>query len=176
MNVQKVNELYCFDASAFITLSRTDERVIQIPESVWTRLAKLMEEGVIISHQLVFDEISSQSKNPDFIAKWVADKQDYFLPRTDAQKEIVPDIVRKFPHLIDFAREKEQADPWLIALAIEKERDTGIFHKTEATIVSQENPESSKKIPAVCKKFDIKHLSLRGFFDKMGMGTKLSSK
>jgi len=112
--------IYCFDTSAFLTLSRTSENVIEMPVALWTQLEEMMRDGRLISHRLVFDEISSETKNPDFITRWIADKANYFMEVTPTQIRMVPDIVKKFPGLIDYQMEREQADPWLIALAVEK--------------------------------------------------------
>lgn len=172
----KQKKIYCFDTSAFVTLSRTNENIIELPKTLWEHLEAMMESGEIISHRIVFDEISSNAKNPDFITKWVTDKKDCFLIRTDAQIAEIPKIVKKFPGLIDHTYEREQADPWLIALAIEKSKDNNLFEICVSVVVSQENPNSSKKIPAVCKAFNIKHLSLRNFFDEIGLSTTISKK
>jgi len=176
MTARQTQRLYCFDTSAFVTLSRTDENVIKIPTTLWDHLANMMRSGEIVSHKLVFDEISSNSKNPDFITQWITDKKEYFLPRSKAQEELMPEVVRKFPDLIDYAREREQADPWLIALAMEKSREQTLFDVKSAIVVSQENPNSSKKIPAACKHFKVEHLSLRNFFDALGLSTTLTKK
>jgi len=173
---RKKKRVYCFDTSAFVTLSRTSENVIEMPQTLWKQLEKMMKAGEIISHRLVFDEISSGTKNPDFITKWVADKQGYFLPRTDAQIAQIPQIVQKFPGLIEYQQEREQVDPWLIALAIEKSKEGNLFEVHVCVVVSQENPRSSKKIPEACKAFRVEHLSLRQFFDEIGLSTKLAKK
>lgn len=175
-SARKKIRVYCFDTSAFVTLSRTSENVIEMPEALWKRLEKMMKTGELISHRLVFDEISSGTKKPDFITKWIADKRDYFLLRTDEQIVSVQKIVSKFPDLIDHRQEREQADPWLIALAIEKSKNANLFEVHACVVVSQENANSSKKIPAACKAFKVEHLSLRQFFDEIGLGTKLSKK
>lgn len=173
---QKQKRVYCFDTSAFTTLNRTSENIIELPGMLWKKLEAMMKSGEIISHRLVFDEISSNSKNPDFIAKWIADKKDCFLSRTDAQIVEIPKIIKKFPTLIDYKYEREQADPWLIALAIEKSRENNLFEVFELVVVSQESSKSSQKIPAVCKAFDIRHLSLREFFDEIGLSISISKK
>jgi len=173
---QKQKKIYYFDTSAFVTLSRTSENIIELPGMLWKDLEAMMKSGEIISHRLVFDEISSNSKNPDFITKWIADKKDCFLSRTDIQIAEIPKIVKKFPTLIDSACEREQADPWLIALAIEKSRENDLFEVFESVVVSQESSNSSKKIPAVCKSFGIRHLSLRSFFNEIGLSTSISKK
>lgn len=175
MSINK-QKLYCFDTSAFVTLSRTNEKVIEVPPSLWDHLEGMMQDGTLISHSLVFDEIISKSKNPDFIAKWIEGKKQYFLERTPVQISTVSEIVHQFPDLIDPAREHEQADPWLIALAIEKSQELKLFDFNISIVVSQENPNSSKKIPAVCKYFGIQHEFLREFFDNIGLGTSLTKK
>lgn len=173
---RKEKKIYCFDTSAFLTLSRTSENVMKIPDALWDFLEKMMKEKQVVSHRIVFDEITSGSKNPDFITRWVENKKDYFLLKTDGQRVELPKIVQKYPELIDYKRESEQADPWLIALAIEKSKDVNLFEACVAVVVSQENPNSSKKIPAACKFFSIRSLSLRNFFDENGLSTKLIQK
>jgi len=166
-------KIYIFDTSAFVALSRTGEYVIRIPDSLWQYLETMMKSGQVISHKLVFDEISSNRKNPDFITKWVKDKEKFFLPKTDAQKMKIPEIVRNFPKLIDPGNEKEQADPWLIALAMEKSQEENLFEISASIVVSQENTTSSVKIPAACKYFGVSNCSLREFFDEIGLSTGL---
>lgn len=172
----KQKNIYCFDTSAFITLSRTSENIIELPKTLWEHLEAMMKSGEIISHRIVFDEINSNTKNPDFITKWIVNKKDCFLLRTNAQIMEIPKIVNKFPSLIDYTYEREQADPWLIALAIEKSKENNLFEICASVVVSQENPNSSKKIPAVCKAFNIRHLSLRSFFDEIGLSASISKK
>lgn len=173
---RKKKRIYIFDTSAFITLSRTSENVIKIPDLLWRHLEKMLESGEIISHRVVFNEINSNRKNPDFITQWVKDKVDYFLLKTDFQRVQIPQIVQRFPGLIDYQSEKEQADPWLIALALEKSQEENLFEVCVSIVVSQENPKSSKKIPEACKCFNIGHHSLREFFDEIGLSTKLAKK
>lgn len=173
---RKQKKIYCFDTSAFLALSRTDERVIKIDDAVWKHIEKMMKGVGVISHRIVFDEIMSGTKNSPFIVRWIKDKRSYFLPKSDAQISRVPDIVQRFPDLIDYGRESEQADPWLIALAIEKSKEENLFEICVSLVVSQENPNSSKKIPAACKYFRIQHRSLREFFDEIGLSTKLQKK
>ncbi|MDD2753747.1 MAG: DUF4411 family protein [Candidatus Portnoybacteria bacterium] len=165
-------KIYCFDSSAFISINRADASVIKLPDEIWEEIDSMMKSGNIISHEIVFDEICSK-KSTDFLSKWIIDKKPYFLSTTQSQADIVADIIKKFPSIIDYKAEKEQADPWLISLAIETAKNTTLFAVNISIVVSQENPNSSKKIPAVCKQFKVKHMSLREFFDDIGVSTKL---
>lgn len=155
--------MYCFDTSAFLDLNYIHKRVIGIAK-LWDELEKMIHSGQIVSHRLVFDEIINGNKNQDFIAKWIANKRRFFLEITFAQINIVSDIVKKFPKLIDYGAEHEQADPWLIALAIEKSIEQTLFDIRIPVVVSQENNNSSIKIPAVCRCFNIPHKLLKEFF------------
>lgn len=174
MKEESKKYLYCFDSSAFMALNRTSNDVYEIPIAVWEQLEEMMKDGKIISHELVFNEIDSKSKKPDFLARWVRDKKEYFLETTSSQISIVQDIIIKFPRLIDYRCEREQADPWLIALAIEKSKEQTLFQETVPIVVSQESSNSDSKIPAVCKNFGIQHRSLREFFDEIGLSAVLN--
>ena len=75
--------------------------------------------------------------------------------------------------MIDYKHEKDEADPWLIALALELKSQYSLFN-TEVYLVSQENPMSSQRIPAVCDYYNIEHLSLLEFFDFVGWKIEFS--
>lgn len=173
---RKKKNIYCFDSSAFIALNRTSDSVIKIPESVWDHIEDMMNNGQLISHQIVFNELTSFSKNPDFVAKWIEDKKQFFYPKTDFQIVKVADIISKFPGLIDYKSEKEEADPWLIALALEQSKKDNLFEICVSVVVSQESSKKSQKIPAVCKNFEVRHLPLREFFDETGLKTQVVKK
>jgi hypothetical protein len=97
-----------------------------------------------------------------------------FKPMTAVQAKYVSSIVNEFPKLIDPYSEKDQADPWLIALVLEERANPTFFNSnTNITIVSQENTLSSCKIPAVCKRHDIQHFNLFDFFNDNGWKLKL---
>lgn len=168
--------IYCFDSSAFMALNRANNDLFDISSTLWKHLEEMMQDGMIISHKLVFEEIDSKSKSPDFLARWIANKRDYFKKITPFQIETVQGIVAKFPGLIDYKSEHDQADPWLIALAIEKSNEQTLFEKNIPIVVSQESANSGNKIPAVCKEFGVQHRSLREFFDEIGLGINISKK
>ena len=45
-------------------------------------------------------------KNKDKLARWITTKQKYFKEVTQRQLELLPDIVKNFPKLIDAKSEK----------------------------------------------------------------------
>lgn len=121
--------------------------------------------GKLISHEYVYDEFFTESSKPDFISKWIKNRKQYFYSVSDSQIELVQNILKKFPKLIDPEKEKNQADPWIIALAKEKMEELSLFKgRTKIIVVSQEKITSSIKIPAACREFGVQHMNLEEFY------------
>lgn len=158
---------YCFDTSAFITLHRF------YPDSLihglWQSLEELFDAGRIISHEIVFNEIVPKTGNKDSLAIWIEKYKTHFLSRTQYQVNLLPDILRNFPKLIDPEHEKEQADPWLLAMIIENMENEGIFGiHSQHVLVTTESKKSTTKLPAACKYYSIRHMDLFEFFESNG--------
>lgn len=76
------------------------------------------------------------------------------------------EAVNKFSGLVDPDSEKEQADPWLVAMARERsEQDT----ETEYVMGTQENKNSPIKIPAACRLYGIRTINQKEFFAEVGI-------
>lgn len=167
--------IYCIDSSVFITLNRVYSFGL-LPEDVWKLLDRLFDSNRILSHGFVFSELCPKTTKPDFLAKWVKGKQRFFHPVTVRQTELVQQILDKFPQLIDETREIDQADPWLLALAIEKREASGLLGDfSTLTIVSNESGKSGVKIPAACSQFGVPHLNIKEFFADNGWKLKLQT-
>ena len=161
-------KIYCIDSSVFITLNRV-YLVGLLPDDIWSSLDKLFAADRILSHEFVFAELCPKTTKPDFLAQWIRNKQQFFVPVTVRQTQLVDQILARFPELIDHAKEIDEADPWLVALAIEKRGTTGLFEDySTIAIVSNESGKSSVKIPAVCSAFDVPHMNLKEFFTDNG--------
>jgi len=161
-------EIFCFDTSAFVRLHRFYPKAV-IPD-IWVELDRLFKAGKIISHEYVFDEILPDPKKADDLGKWIEKKEKSFRPITQFQLDTVGDVLAKFPKLIDPNNEKNQADPWLIAMMREykEQEDSGLFpDQTNYFLVTEESTQKDNRIPAACKKYGINHLTLFEFFGKM---------
>ncbi len=65
-----------------------------------------------------------------------------------------------FPSLVDDSK-KHSADPWIIALAIDMNKQTSIIETREVIVVTNEKLRGKRvKIPFVCKHFGIRYMSL----------------
>ena len=165
-------KIYCFDTSAFIRINRFYPR--EIFSDLWEELESLIKSGYLFSHQICLEEIRPKTSKPDFLGEWVKDKTSIFKNITERQVKIVTEILEKFPGLIDYKKEKDEADPWIIALAKEEIEKRDLFsEEREIILVSEESTRSSIKIPAVCREYGVNHKTLFEFFQDMGWSFKL---
>ena len=155
---------YYMDTSALVRIFRFYPKVLIDP--IWNKLESLFKSGQVSSHMLVYDEITTSSKKPDLLSKKVSPLRGYFESQKYNQVKIVADIIGKFPGLIDPTREKEQADPWLIAIALEYKNNNPT---KKLYIISEESESKPFKIPAVCSYYRIEHINLEGLWKQLGM-------
>lgn len=168
--------VYIFDTSAFSALHRHHTQVMSLPKEIWDSLAKMMKEGKVISHHYVYAEaVNEKAERPDFLTAWLIPRKHCFHKDNAHQAILVSEIVEKFPKLIEPDKEKEQADPWIIAQAIELSEQTSMFEEVEYVVVTQENKASSKKIPAACRHFKIRPINLKEFFEENSLAVQIHS-
>lgn len=162
--------IYVFDTSAFSAFLRQHLQVIEMPKLVWDTMENMLKNGTLISHEYVFNEVvTEKSEKPDLLTQWLLPYKASFAHASDEQLAVVAEVVKKSPKLIDSSREKEQADPWIIAQAAILNRQLGLFEECEYVIVTQENKHSPKKIPLAAKNFNVECISLKEFFDEINV-------
>ena len=165
--------IFCFDTSAFVDIHRYLVRLIP---QLYPELDKLFNSGRLISHKIVFQEITTRSKRPDSLTKWILPKEAFFKGISLQQTLLVAEIVQKFPTLIHYNKEKDDADPWLIALVIEQRSMPDLFSSLQDfAIVSTESTFIPNRLPAVCKHYSIKHFDLPDFFKANGWSINLQT-
>jgi hypothetical protein len=154
--------IFCFDTSAFVDIHR---HLVRLIPQLYPELDKLFNSGRLISHKIVFQEITTRSKRPDSLTKWILPKEAFFKDISLQQTLLVSEIVQQFPTLIHYNKEKDDADPWLIALIIEQRSMPNLFSSLQDfAIVSTESTSIPNRLPAVCKHYSIKHFDLPDFF------------
>ncbi|MGA8848198.1 MAG: DUF4411 family protein [Dehalococcoidia bacterium] len=163
--------IFCFDTSAFVDIHRYLVRLIP---QLYPELDKLFNSGRLISHKIVFQEITTRSKEPDSLTKWILPKEAFFKDISLQQTLLVSEIIQQFPTLIHYNKEKDDADPWLIAMVIEQRSMPYLFSSLQNfAIVSTESTLIPNRLPAVCEYYSIKHLDLPGFFKANGWSISL---
>ncbi len=142
---------YVFDTNIFINLQR--RQPIDLYPTVWNKIGELMSEGVIISSQEVLDEIAIGG---DDLEKWAKARKECFLPTDISVQQKVRDILKNYRGLIEGGKNKNSADPFVVALAQDK----------KYKVVTEETPtrnSNSPKIPDVCDAYSIECLNFVDF-------------
>lgn len=125
---------------------------------MWQRLDGLIHQGQLIVSEEVLVELEQKD---DEVHEWVRQRRAMFVPTDDAVQVAVQEILRGHPGLVDPARPRLGADPFVIALA----RIRG------CTVVTQETPTANParpKIPDVCRALGIGHINVLQFIRQQG--------
>jgi hypothetical protein len=128
-------------------------------ESVWKKLDGLVREGRVGAPAIVLKELEYQD---DEVTAWAKERPDLFFDESSYQIEKVKDILSNFNGLIRAAYGREQADPFVIAMAHERKYgpQKDLFQH-EVCVVTQEQLHGKReKIPLVCKYYGLNYLSV----------------
>lgn len=93
------NKIYFIDSSALITVNRYYPSSI-FPD-LWKHIDELFKKKIMVSHKMVYDEIVPSSGAKDDIGKLISKYKSSFYPITKRQTELVSEILKIFPQLID---------------------------------------------------------------------------
>ena len=151
--------VYCIDASSLIECNR------RYPESnfpgVWERLRELSEGERLITSRQVLRELEQR---PDEVTQWVKDNKAMVRPATPEELSKAKEIECTFPGLVDYDKQTEDADPFVIALAlVEAARAQARGRTVEHLVVSEElpaKPGGRPKIPDVCAHYGLRCVKL----------------
>jgi len=150
--------IYVVDTSSMIAL---EQYPIDIFKSLWTNLEKLVKNNQLISPKEALEELK---KKDDEIARWAKKNKKMFKTITQQQSAKVKEILAKFPALIDPNKETPDADPFLIALSLEKTQQQTLT-QTQRVVVAQEVYRNNKiNIPFVCQFYGVECIKLIDLF------------
>lgn len=146
---------YVFDSNVFMNLQQ--RQPIDVYPSVWDKISELMEEGTVTSSQEVYEEILV---GDDYLSEWAKQRSTRFLLTDEEIQRVVRDILSNHRGLVEGGKKKNNADPFVIALA----------KINMCTIVSEEIPTNnpnSPKIPDVCSVLGINCINFVDFSREM---------
>ena len=150
---------------------------MRIMPDLWANIGELFNQKKIISHKIVFDEIVPKTGKKDALAQWLTGFRPNFISISQRQVELLPDILYYFPKLIDHESEKDQADPWMVAMLVEIMEQDGMFgDQSSYVMVTTESEKRSTKLPAACRHYDIRHMNLFQFFEANGFTFSVTKK
>jgi hypothetical protein len=158
------NNCYIIDTSSLVELNKHNP--MDVYPGVWKKLEKLVREGRLLAPKEVFYEIGIID---DQLHVWSKSQHTLFVDPTTKQIEIVKEILKKFPSLINIDR-KYDADPWVIALSIELAKSSQMTLFTiKRIVVTEEKLRGNRvRIPLVCREFGIEFLDIIGMFREEG--------
>jgi hypothetical protein len=145
---------YCVDTSALIAAWSERYPIRRLPR-FWERIDGLIADGRLVAPEDVRREIK---KKEDGLFEWVNARKPMFVELHEPVQLRAKEILRRFPWLTKNLPDKSPADPFVIALALER----GLI------VVTQEARGGAKKpqIPFVCEEFGIGCIDLLGLLDR----------
>lgn len=155
-----MESVYVMDTSSFIELkNRYPPRVFR---SLWCNIEKLCENNRLIAPLEVREEIE---RGDDDLVKWVKKFKKIFLRPDGRQARKVQEILAQFPFLAHFEKEGPNADPWIIALALSRNKtiQSPLFPRNYI-VVTEELRAKPNKIPFVCEHYGIECINLLELF------------
>jgi hypothetical protein len=154
------SSVYIVDTSSFIDM-KIHYPIAAFP-TFWINIGILIRDSRIQSPITVFEEIS---RKDDELTDWSRTNYDsLFIDHTVSVLEKVEEILGRFPNLIDPNKEYDQADPYVIAIAIDRRIQQPIL-PCDTIVVTEEkiNPRRNSRkvpIPEVCRHYSIPCLDI----------------
>ena len=155
---------YIIDTSSLVKLNRNNP--LDIFPTIWDKFETLIKENRLVAPKEVLLEIS---QNDDQLNRWAIRQRKMFKDPTRKQVEIVKKILLKFPSLIDVERTFD-ADPWVIALAVEMiNNPQKTLFTIKRLIVTEEVKRGNQvRIPFVSEDFSIEAIDIITMFRTEG--------
>lgn len=170
--------VFLIDANAFLTPSKQYYR-FSIAPSYWKKINYYAEQGYIKTIDKVTKEVCSrkEEKKKDEIQIWYENEFKGEIISTNNQK-IIDEYVNiinylndseKYSHLafLEWSRNVDIADPWLIATAKTYDYVVVTFEKKKN--YNGGTPMSSAKIPNVCEDLKVKYTDLFSMIEELNI-------
>ena len=150
--------VYCIDTSSLVNLRlwRPSKRC---PE-VWKKLDVLIRQGRLIAPKQVLEELQERD---DALLKWARKRRQKLFRRTS--RELVgrvQKIVTRFRDLVDQDQPTKDADPFVVALALEERNRT--LGEELCVVTEEKYRPGNARIPHVCEAYQLKYLTIHQMF------------
>jgi hypothetical protein len=162
------NSQYVIDTSSLITMGW--HYPPEVFPSVWGSMDSLIVERRLVAPYQVLDELEVKDDN---LYRWAKDHDDNLF-RFNYTPDIINKvnaIVRGFPGLVDLRLQREQADPYVIALAQEQLNGAQqqFLDSNGVYVVTNEGLRGNRvKIPFVCNQLSLNCCGLLEMFGYEG--------
>jgi len=149
--------IYSFDTSTFMDWQARYYPLDVFP-SVQRAVESLVSSGRGTAIDVVLEEILAVG-TPE-LGAWAKGQAGLFVPLEPDIQEDAARIQAKYPDLMDAGKTYEDADAYVIALAMN--RESGIVVSQETSAAEKRNPKKSHYIPDVCRDLGVPCINLLG--------------
>ena len=118
--------------------------------SLWSQLEEMIRTGELLSPDEVLLELGQKD---DGVHSWAKANSAMFVALDEEVQQATQQILTQFPRLVGAMKDRNRADPFVIALAKVK----------AATVITSERSSGTRerpRIPNVCDHFGIGHRTL----------------
>ncbi|MFA6049183.1 MAG: DUF4411 family protein [Candidatus Micrarchaeia archaeon] len=157
--------MYIIDSSSLIGLNRFHADVFI---SLWSCLEKSVTTNQLIAPKKVFEDLQHMD---DEIAKWATINSKMFKDENDKTFiTALSDVINRHQNWIDLDSEKNGSDPYVVALALLKRKESKeTLEPKEVIVITEESQDLARlKIPSVCNGYNLRCLNLHQFFQEEG--------
>ena len=140
---------YSLDTSALLNAWQRNYPPDLFP-TLWDNLDRLISNRLVIASEEVLVELE---KKDDEVHGWAKQRPTMFVPLDGQVQQLVRNILRDYPRLIDNRTNRSGADPFVIALAVTE----------RCTVLTGERPSGNltrPKIPDVCAAMDVRCIGM----------------
>jgi hypothetical protein len=113
--------------------------------SLWQNVEERVNGGHVIASEEVYVELQ---KKDDDLHEWMKQRKLMLIPANESIQRRVAEVLATYPRLVDMLKGRSQADPFVIATAVE----------TSSIVVTGESFGTATKprIPFVCQRLGIR--------------------
>ena len=171
MATHKARIIYCVDTSSLVTIQRI-YRLSKLA-GTWEFLDELAKDGRLAAPREVLAEL--KVGQDDELYQWAKNHGGIFRQLTPEQWQVGKDIANdlKYKGFIDQDKEIPEADPFVIALAVEEQKQTRLIPEKWIIVADERHAKLGKKprIPDVCRDptFNIECISTTEWFEREGL-------
>jgi len=157
--------LYVIDTSSLINLARWNPHDMYV--TVWQNVEGLVSDGRLVAPQAVLDEISVGS---DQLALWAKRHKMMFKTLTRTQITQATKILKDWPSLAEPDKESTVADPFVVALALDKNTSPTLMEvgRSRVVVCDESSRRGRIKIPHVCSSLGVTCITALDMFRTEG--------
>ena len=144
---------YIIDTSSILSQKDNEPHRRRVYGRLWGNIDELIKKQIIITCSEIKDEIKDNE-----ILLWLNNCSCTIMDIDDEVQEHVKTVVTQCPRLIDFKNMRSSGDAFLIATAM----------KYSLTVITEENQDSDKKIPHVCRTLGVPCVNILGLCEVEG--------